>query len=117
MSQKDFVALSKSVSTGAAALRKAHPGLMQAFSSVGKAVYPDGVLNNKTKELIALAIGVTVRCDGCVAHHAMACLDKGATREEVVEAIGVAVHMGGGPSMVYGAEALEAYDQHAKDRL
>jgi len=80
-------------------------------------VYPDGALDNKTKELIALAIGVTVRCDGCVAHHAMACLDKGATREEIVEAIAVAIHMGGGPSMVYGAEALEAYDQHVKDRL
>ena len=117
MSKKDFVAIAKSVSTGAAALRKAHPGLMQAFGGLGKAVYPDGALDNKTKELIALAIGITVRCDGCVGHHAMACLNKGATREEVIEAIAVAIHMGGGPSMVYGAEALEAYDQHVKDRL
>ena len=53
-----------------------------------------------------------MRCDGCLGHHAKACLDLGATREEVVEAISVAVHMGGGPSMVYGSEALNAFDQH-----
>lgn len=112
MSEKDFVAMSKSVSGGAVALRKAHPELMQAFGSLGKAVYPDGVLDKKTKELIALAIGIALHCDGCIASHAKSCLDKGITREEVVEAIGVAVHMGGGPAMVCGAEALEAYDQH-----
>ncbi len=112
MSDKDYVEVAKEVSKGAANLRKANPDLMAGFAGLGKAVYPDGALSNKTKELIALAIGVSVRCDGCVGHHAMACLKNGATRDEVVEAIGVAIHMGGGPSMVYGAEALQAYDQH-----
>ncbi len=104
----------KAVSEGAAALRKAHPDLMAAFAGLGKAAYGDGALDHKTKELIALAISVTVRCDGCVAAHGRSVHQLGASREEVVEAIGVAVHMGGGPSMVYGAEALRAYDAFAE---
>ncbi len=80
---------------------------------LGAATYADGSLSRKTKELIALAIGVTARCDGCIAHHSKACHAKGATREEVVEAIGVAIQMGGGPAMVYGADALRAFDQFA----
>ena len=64
MSEKDFIAISKSDSRGAATLCNAHPELMQAFRSLGKAVYPDGVLDKNMKELTALSTGVTVRCDG-----------------------------------------------------
>ena len=67
--------------------------------------------DSKTKELIALAIGIAARCDGCLAFHAKAAAKYGATREEILETIAVAVYMGGGPSMIYGAEALEAFDQ------
>lgn len=111
----DFVEIQKEVQRNAAKLGRAQPDVMAAFSDLGKAVYTDGDLSAKMKELIALAIGVTVRCDGCLGHHAKACLDLGATREEVAEAIAVAVHMGGGPSMVYGSEALNAFDQHVGD--
>lgn len=111
----DFVQIQKEVQSNAAKLGRAHPDAMAAFSDLGRVVYSDGVLSAKMKELIALAIGVTVRCDGCLGHHAKVCLQLGATREEVVEAIGVAVHMGGGPSMVYGSEALNAFDQHVAD--
>lgn len=110
---KDFVEITREVSYGAKILRDGHPEMMKAFASLGKAVYPDGALSNKVKELIALAIGITARCDGCLAYHAMSCIEQGATREEVLEAIGVAVQMGGGPSMVYGALALQAYDSQA----
>ena len=109
----DYPETAKAVSSGAAALRQAHPELMAAFAGLGKAAYADGALDHKTKELIALAISVTVRCDGCVAAHGRSVQQLGASRQEVVEAIGVAVHMGGGPSMVYGAEALRAYDAFA----
>jgi AhpD family alkylhydroperoxidase len=64
--------------------------------------------------LIALALAIGSSCDGCVAYHAKAARDRGASREEVAEAIGVAIHMGGGPSMVYGADALRAYDAFAE---
>ena len=69
-----------------------------------------GVLDSKTKELIALAIGITARCDGCLAFHAKAAKKHGATRDEVIETIAVALYMGGGPSMIYGAEALSCFD-------
>lgn len=112
MTGKNWALISRSVSDGAGKLRDAHPALMKAFSGLGAATYPDGALPNKTKELMALAIGISLRCDGCVGYHAMACQKLGATREEVAETIAVAIQMGGGPSMVYGAEALEAFDQH-----
>ena len=113
MAHKDWIAISGSVSDGAANLRQAHPALMKAFAGLGAAAYPDGALSNKTKELSALAIGIALRCDGCIGYHAMAALKHGASREEVAETIAVTIQMGGGPSMVYGAQALEAYDQHA----
>ena len=113
---KSYLEICEGVASGAAALREAIPGQMASFSKLGAESYRDAALTAKTKELIALAIGVTVRCDGCVSHHAKAVLDRGATREEVAEAIGVAIHMGGGPSMVYGAEALRAYDEFSRSR-
>ncbi len=59
----------------------------------------------------ALAIGVTSRCDGCIAYHARNSLRAGATRQEVAETLAVAVQMGGGPAMVHAADALKAYDE------
>ena len=87
------------------------PGVMSGFTKLHQATTTDGVLPAKTKELIALAIGIAVHCDGCVAYHVHDALGAGASREEIVETIGVAVMMGGGPSLVYGCEALEAVDQ------
>ena len=71
----------------------------------------DGALDRKTKELIALALGVGAHCDGCIGFHAEALARLGATRQEVEEALGMAVYMGGGPSLMYAAEALGAFEQ------
>jgi AhpD family alkylhydroperoxidase len=87
------------------------PGPMNHFGHLHKAVLANGVLSGKVKELIALGIAITVRCDGCIACHVHDALRAGATRDEILETIGVAVMMGGGPSMVYGTEALEALEQ------
>lgn len=76
----------------------------------------DGVLSAKVKELIALGIAITVRCDGCIAFHVHDALEAGASRKEVAETIGVAVLMGGGPSVVYGSEALEALEQFEAEK-
>ena len=103
--------MAKQINDDATALAKAHPQAMKAFRELGAATYPDGVLERKTKELIALAISIAVRCDGCIAFHTKGALAAKASREEVVETIGVAVQMGGGPSMVYGSEALRAFDE------
>ena len=87
---------------------KESPDVMQAFMDMHKASSTDGALSTKVKELIALAIGITVRCDGCIAFHVSDALKAGAAHAEIVETIGVAIMMGGGPSVVYGSQALEA---------
>lgn len=71
----------------------------------------DNILSRKVKELIALGVAITVRCNGCIAYHIHGVLSAGATCDEIMETISVAVLMGGGPSMVYGCEALEALEQ------
>jgi AhpD family alkylhydroperoxidase len=84
---------------------------MGGFAALHRASTSEGALPTKTKELIALSIGIAVHCDGCIAYHVHDALAAGATRDEIVETIGVAVMMGGGPSVVYGCEALEAVEQ------
>jgi AhpD family alkylhydroperoxidase len=84
---------------------------MAGFGQLHKQVFPDGALTTKAKELITLAISITGRCEGCIAVHVRAALRAGATRQEIAEAIGVAIYMGGGPAVVYGCEALEAVEQ------
>lgn len=87
------------------------PETIAGFKQLHKAAMADGALSTKVKELIALAIGINVRCDGCIVSHVRSAVKAGATREEIAEAIGVSVLMGGGPATVYGAKALEAADQ------
>ncbi|MGV9743459.1 carboxymuconolactone decarboxylase family protein [Rhodococcus zopfii] len=87
------------------------PAVMGGFGSLHTASTADGALPRKTKELMALAIGIAVHCDGCIAYHVHDALKAGASPAEIVETIGVAVMMGGGPSVVYGCEALDAVDQ------
>lgn len=93
------------------ALRKAMPDPASGFAQLAKAATADGALDPKIKELMALAIGITARCDGCIAFHVKAALRHGATREEVVETVAMCVYMGGGPSMIFGAKALAAFDE------
>ncbi|MFO8055503.1 MAG: carboxymuconolactone decarboxylase family protein [Bacteroidales bacterium] len=87
------------------------PSTMKAFQGLHHAGVADGALNTKMKELISLGIAITVRCDGCIAFHVHDALKAGATKKEITETIGVAILMGGGPSVMYGAEALEAIQQ------
>jgi len=94
-------------------LREQIPGVFQGFAALNAAVFVDGALDAKTKELLALAIAVTKQCDGCEASHARGAARRGATAEEVAEAIGVAVLMNGGPATVYGPRAFEAFQEFA----
>ncbi len=92
-------------------LRAACPDTMAGFSAIAKAATAPGAMDPKTKELVAIGIGVAARCDGCIAFHVKAAIRHGATREEVAETLGMAVYMGGGPSTIYAAKALRAYDE------
>lgn len=87
------------------------PDTMSAFAQLHKSGTTEGALSKTTKELIALGIAITVRCDGCIAFHVNDALKAGASRAEIMETIGVAIMMGGGPSVVYGCEAFEALKQ------
>lgn len=87
------------------------PGPISGFAGLHKAATADGALNAKTKELIALGISVALRCEPCIAYHVHDALKAGATRPEILDALGVAVMMGGGPAAMYACEAFEALDQ------
>ena len=92
-------------------LHQGMPKVMQGFGALADNAKASGVLDAKTKELIAMGISIALRCDGCIGFHTRGAIRHGASREEFMEMIGVAIMMGGGPSTVYGAYALEAFDQ------
>jgi len=116
MAIKDYPDLYSQLQGLIARLGAEVPEAMRGFGQLHKGALAEGALSKATKELIALGIGIVVRCDGCIAYHVHDALKAGATRQEVLETIGVAVMMGGGPAVVYGAEALEALDQFAATR-
>lgn len=95
-------------------LRGGAPEVMKAFAGIAQAALAPKALDVKTKELIALAIGVAVRCDDCIGFHVKAALDQGATREEIMETLGMAVYMGAGPAVMYASHAADAYEQLKK---
>lgn len=93
-------------------LRQAIPDVFRGFAELHKGTMAAGALDVKTKELIALAIAVVERCDGCIAAHAAGSARAGASRQEAAEAIGVAILMSGGPGTVYGPRAYAAVCEH-----
>ena len=112
--EKNYSDITRRISGDLKKLRKDIPDTMQAFSALAQAATRTGALDKKTKELIALAIGIATRCDGCIGFHTEALVRLGATRQEVQETLGMAVYMGGGPSLMYAADAIAAYEQFEK---
>ena len=108
---KDYPAITAGISRNLKALRRDIPETMQGFTALAQAATRTGALDKKTKELIALAIGVATRCDGCIGFHSEALVRLGASRAEVEEALGMTIYMGGGPSLMYAADALAAFEQ------
>ena len=99
------------ISATLATFRTDIPDTMAAFAAMGKAATKDGALDKKTKELIALALAVGGRCDPCIGYHAQAVVKAGASRAEVEEMLSMCVYMGGGPSLMYAAKCLQAYEE------
>jgi AhpD family alkylhydroperoxidase len=108
---KDYKSITQDISEFTRELSKLVPDTMKGFYALSKSASADGHVDHKTKELIALAIGVTQHCDGCIGFHVKALKNLGASREEVAEVLGMCVYMGGGPALMYAADALRAYDQ------
>ncbi|GGJ03214.1 carboxymuconolactone decarboxylase family protein [Neoroseomonas lacus] len=109
---QDWPGLAAGLSGPLKELRGGTPEVMKGFSAMSSAALEARALDTKAKELIALAIAVAIRCAPCITFHAEAAVKLGATREEVMEAMGVTIYMGGGPSVMYAAQAIEAFDQY-----
>jgi AhpD family alkylhydroperoxidase len=117
MSTFDHAGLMHDINDSLASFRKAQPDTMRGFSQMAQASLAEGAVSAKHKELMALAIGVSQRCSGCIGFHVKALVKLGATRQEVEETLGVCVYMGGGPSLMYAAEALAAWDKMSESAI
>jgi AhpD family alkylhydroperoxidase len=110
---KNWPELTNELSADLKTLRGGAPAVMKAFSAIAQAALEPKALDAKTKELLALGISVAVRCDDCIAFHIKGALTHGASRDEVLETLGMAIYMGAGPSVMYASHALDAFDQVA----
>lgn len=110
---KPYTHAADQVLAGLTLLREGAPEVAKAFGGLSIAATAGKSIDTKTKELMALAIGIAVHCEGCVAFHTRAAFKAGASRQEVIETVALAVYMGGGPAVVYGGNALRAFDEYA----
>ena len=108
-SEAGYQQLTREVSTQLRMLRSDLPGPMTGFGDLARTAFADGALSEKAKELIALALGIAAHCDACIGFHMKTLVRLGATKKEVEETLAVAVYMGGGPSLMYSANALAAF--------
>ncbi len=108
---KSFTTITHDVSKALGTFRQDMPETMQGFNTLAKAALAPGVLSALDKELIALAIGVSSRCDACVGFHVKALIRLGVSRAQLMETLAVCTYMGGGPSLMYAAEAVRAYEE------
>jgi AhpD family alkylhydroperoxidase len=111
MPSKSFARITGDVSTALTAMRNEVPDAMKGFSALAQAALKPGTIDAIHKELIALAIGVSSRCDACIGFHVKTLIRLGATREQLMETLAVCAYMGGGPTLMYAAEAVRAYDE------
>jgi AhpD family alkylhydroperoxidase len=111
MTTKSYKEITKNLDNSLNTIAKEAPGIIKGFESLGQAALKEGALSKKTKEMIALAIGITAHCDGCIGFHVKSLIKLGITREEFLEILGVATYMGGGPNLMYAADALRAYEE------
>jgi AhpD family alkylhydroperoxidase len=108
---KSYKSITQDISKELTPFRKEAPVPMAGFDAMAKAAMAEGVLSALNKELIATAIAVATRCEGCIGYHVRGLVKLGATREQVNEMLAVAVYMGGGPSLMYAAEVLSAFEE------
>jgi AhpD family alkylhydroperoxidase len=113
MKDTRYGALTQGISKNLATLRADLPEVMKGFGALASAATQSGALDKKSKELIALALGVAARCDACIGFHTQALVKLGASKAEIEETLGMAVYMGGGPSLMYAANAVEAFEEYS----
>jgi len=94
-----------------AEIGRTSPDIIRGYRTLSDAGQKTGKLDAKTRELIALAVAVSLRCDGCITTHTTAAITHGATKEEIVEALGVAISINAGAALVYSSRVLDAFAQ------
>jgi AhpD family alkylhydroperoxidase len=114
MAEGKFTKITQNLNTELAKLRREIPDVMKGFASLGQASTKAGALDKKAKELIAMALAVANHCQGCIGFHAQTLIKLNTTREEFLEMLSMAIYMGGGPSLMYAAEALEAFEEFSQ---
>jgi AhpD family alkylhydroperoxidase len=114
MAEDRFTKITHNLNTELAKLRREIPDVMKGFSLLAQASTKDGALDKQTKELIAIALAVAGHCQGCIGFHAQTLVKLGVTREALLETLSMAIYMGGGPSLMYAAEALEAFEEFSQ---
>lgn len=113
---ESFKDITSDISSYLAKFRKEIPDVMNSFNSLAAAATKEGALSKKTKELIALALGIAGHCDGCIGFHMQTLVKLGVTREELLETLSMAVYMGGGPSLMYAAGAMKAFEEFSNQQ-
>jgi AhpD family alkylhydroperoxidase len=108
----DWATYYKQVIAGVGNIAKVSPSIAKGYQTLGMASRQTGLLGDKVNELIALAVAVTSRCDGCITVHTAAAIKAGATREEIIEALGTAISVNVGAALVYSVRTLDSYDSH-----
>jgi AhpD family alkylhydroperoxidase len=111
MMRTDYVEMHKYLEERLAQLGSEIPGPMTGFARLHKKAVEEGALSSKVKEMMALAIGIVVGCEGCIAYHVHDAVAAGATRQELLETIGVGILMSGGPGSIYATHAMDAIEQ------
>ena len=106
-----YTDVTRGISAELAQLRTEMPDTLRGFSALAKGATQNGALDKKTKELIAIALSVAARCDPCIGFHVQTYVQLGGTRAELADALGMAVYMGGGTSLMYAAKTSAAFDE------
>ncbi|HSZ52191.1 MAG TPA: carboxymuconolactone decarboxylase family protein [Caulobacteraceae bacterium] len=104
----DWDAYRRQLTSGVTELGQLNPGAIRGYGELSAAGEKKDLLGPKVRELIALAVAVTTRCDGCITFHTEAALRHGATREEIAEALGVAIALNAGAALVYSTRVMDA---------
>jgi AhpD family alkylhydroperoxidase len=109
MSMLDWNGYRKQLATTIAELGRAAPDLVRGYRMLVTSRAKSGALEAKTRELVALAVAITLRCDGCITTHAEFARKQGASEDEIIDALGIAVMVNAGAALVYSARTLDAF--------
>jgi AhpD family alkylhydroperoxidase len=112
----DWNAYQRQLMTTIGQIAHSSPDITRGYQTLSGAAAKTGHFDAKTRELIALAVAVTLRCDGCITFHTDAAVKAGATKEELVEVLGVAISVNAGAALVYSSRTIDAFDAKMKDQ-